>query len=158
MLRQMNRLEAYEAYFPGESWSSLTLYPLGDYLLRLAVAGAVVRSAEELHEGVRQITRANASAFATSLLGRVLVRILARDPVRLTEQGLAARRQSTTYGEWELIRRGPREIAMVYRAEYMWIESAIAGAALGSFESCQVTPRVETQLKDKYNGLTLVRW
>ncbi|MGC4092551.1 MAG: TIGR02265 family protein [Polyangiaceae bacterium] len=158
VLRDLNRFDAYERYFPNEKWSSLALYPLGDYLLRLAVAGAVVASPENLHHGVQQITRRNATAFATSLLGKVLVRILARDPVRLTEQGLAARRQSTTYGEWELVRKGPREIEMVYHAEYMWIESAIAGAALGSFESCQTTPRIETLLRDKYNGSTVVRW
>lgn len=158
VLKELNHLEEYERYFPNEKWSSLALYPLGDYLLRLAVAGAVVSSPETLHQGVQQITRCNAAAFANSLLGRVLVRILARDPVRLTEQGLAARRQSTTYGEWELVRKGPREIEMIYHAEYMWIESAIAGAAIGSFESCETSPRIETLLRDKYNGSTLVRW
>jgi uncharacterized protein (TIGR02265 family) len=104
------------------------------------------------------VARGNATTFGQSLLGKALFRLLSRDPVRLTEQGLAARRQSTTYGEWELVRKGPREIEMIYHAEYMWIESAIAGAALGSFESCQTTPRIETLLRDKYNGSTVVRW
>lgn len=157
-LKKLGRLADFEEYFPGERWSSLTFYPLGDYLLRLAVAGAVVASPTELHAGVFEIARDNASAFASSLLGRVMVRILDRDPVRLTEQGLAARRQSTTYGEWEILRRGPREIEMVYHAEYMWIQSAIAGAATGTFEVCRVQPRVDTVLKDKYNGSTVVRW
>jgi hypothetical protein len=83
---------------------------------------------------------------------------LDRDPVRLTEQGLAARRQSTTYGEWQLVRREPTQIEMIYRAEYMWIESAIAGAATGTFESLQIKPRLETKLTDRYNGSTIVSW
>jgi uncharacterized protein (TIGR02265 family) len=157
-LRQLDRLAAFEEYFPAERRSSLTFYPLADYLVRLAVAGAVVRSPVELHAGIHQITRQNASAFSSSLLGRVLTRILARDPVRLTEQGLAARRQSTTYGEWELAQRGPREIEMIYRGEYMWIESAIAGAATGTFEGLKIQPRLQTTLTDKYNGSTLIRW
>src|SRR5262249_52787201 len=126
VLRQLERMPAFEAYFPDERRSSLTFYPLRDYLLRLAVAGAVVAGPERMHQGIHEITRKNAAAFTKSLIGRVLVRILDRDPVRLTEQGLAARRQSTTYGEWELLRRGDREIEMIYRGEYMWIESAIA--------------------------------
>jgi uncharacterized protein (TIGR02265 family) len=158
VLKQLGRLPAFEEYFPAERRSSLTFYPLGDYLIRLAVAGAVVRSPAELHQGIHQITRQNASAFATSLLGRVLTRILDRDPVRLTEQGLAARRQSTSYGEWQLVRRSASEIEMIYHAEYMWIESAIAGAATGTFEGLQIQPRLETTLTDKYNGSTIVSW
>jgi uncharacterized protein (TIGR02265 family) len=158
VLRQLGRLPAFEEYFPAERRSSLTFYPLGDYLIRLAVAGAVVRTPAELHEGIHEITRQNASASATSLLGRVLTRILDRDPVRLTEQGLAARRQSTSYGEWQLARRGTNEIEMIYHGEYMWIESAIAGAATGTFESLQIQPRLSTTLTDKYNGSTVVSW
>jgi len=158
VLRQLGRLAEYEAYFPGERRSSLTFYPVRDYLLRLAVAGAVVAGPERLHDGIHEITRKNAAAFTTSLIGRVLVRILDRDPVRLTEQGLAARRQSTTYGEWELVRRADHEIEMIYRGEYMWIEAAISGATIGTFEGCQIQPQIETILRDKYNGSTVVRW
>jgi uncharacterized protein (TIGR02265 family) len=158
VLRQTNRLSDYERFFPNESFSSLGYHPLGDYLIRLAVAGAVMTSKETLHDGILQLTQQNALAFTSSILGKVLLRILARDPVRLTEQGLSARRQSTTYGEWELIRREPRCLEMVYRAEYMWIESAIAGAAIGTFEACRLRPSLQTILKDKYNGSTLIRW
>jgi uncharacterized protein (TIGR02265 family) len=158
VLREFGKLAAFEEYFPAERHSSLTFYPLADYLLRLAVAGALTRTPGELHEGIREITRQNSTAFASSLLGRVLIRILDRDPIRLTEQGLAARRQSTTYGGWQLVRRGPSQIEVIYRGEYLWIESAIAGAAMGTFESCRVRPRLETTLIDKYNGATSISW
>ena len=49
-------------------------------------------------------------------------------------------------------------VQMVYRGEYMWIESAIAGAPAGTFESCGVTADVRTALEDKYNGVTSIRW
>jgi len=158
MLQRHGRLAAYQDYFPDETWSALGMHPLGDYLVRLAVAGALLTTPARLHEGIFEISRQNATAFVASLLGRVLVRILARDPVRLTQQGLAARRQSTTYGTWEIRRPGPRELQMVYRSEYIWIESAIAGAAAGTFESCGVEADVQTVLDDKYNGATTIRW
>ncbi|MGC4068257.1 MAG: TIGR02265 family protein [Polyangiaceae bacterium] len=158
ILRQAGDFSGYERYFPNESWSSLTYYPLSDYLLRLALAGALITSKQSIHEGILLITQRNAAAFESSVLGRVLLRLLARDPVRLTEQAVSARRQSTTYGEWELVKRDQRCLEMIYRGEYMWIESAIAGAALGSFEACSLKPHLETKLKDKYNGSTIVRW
>ncbi|HEY4184269.1 MAG TPA: TIGR02265 family protein [Polyangia bacterium] len=158
LLRRHDRLAAFASYFPDARRSSLTFYPLGDYLVRLAVAGAMVTSPERLHDGIFEIARQNAASFASSLLGRVMLRVLDRDPVRLTQQGLAARRQSTTYGEWSIRRPGPTEIEMVYRGEYMWIESAVGGAAAGTFEMCGVKAQIETVLTDRYNGSTLVRW
>lgn len=158
VLERHGRLTAYQDYFPDESWSALGTHALSDYLVRLAVAGALVTTPARLHEGIFEISRQNATAFVSSLVGRVLVRILARDPVRLTQQGLAARRQSTTYGTWEIRRPGPREVQMIYRSEYMWIESAIAGAAAGTFESCGVKADVQTVLDGKYNGVTTIRW
>jgi len=149
---------AYEHFFPDESWSQLSFYPLGDYLIRLALAGASVTTPQSLHEGVHQLARANAASFASSVLGKVLLRILARDPVRLTEQGISARRQSTTYGEWVLLKLGERSMEMVYRGEYVWIASAIAGAAAGTFQACNLHPELETVLTDKYNGLTRIHW
>jgi uncharacterized protein (TIGR02265 family) len=158
ILRQECRITDYERFFPDESWSSLPFYPLSDYLIRIAVAGAVVASPSSLHDGIYRVARSNAMAFTSSILGKVLLRILDRDPLRLTEQALSARRQSTTYGEWTLAKHGPNGLEMAYRGEYMWLESAIAGAAAGTFEACDVKPQLSTVLNGKYNGSTLIRW
>jgi uncharacterized protein (TIGR02265 family) len=158
VLQQEGKQAEYQEYFPKESWSTLTLYPLTGYMLRLAVAGALLASPETLHAGMHRAMRLNAVAFAASLLGRTLLRILARDPVRLTEQAMAARRQSVNYGDWSIGSRGPRFIETVYRSEYVWIESAIAGSAVGTFEACQITANIQTQLTDRFNGSTLISW
>jgi len=158
VLERLGKLDAFARLYALPSRSSIRFYPLKDYLVELAVAGAVVASPRELHQGILEITRRNAAAFSESVLGRVLIRVLAHDPVRVTEQGLAARRQSTSYGDWRLERNGPRDISMIYHAEYMWIESAIAGAATGTFESCKVDANISTKLDDKYNGFTRITW
>lgn len=158
VLQRAGRLGPYLTFFPDESWSPLRWYPLQDYLVRLSVAGAVLQSPRELHAGMRQISRENATAFASSLLGKVLLRVLARDPVRLTEQGIAARRQSMTHGEWRIARRAPRELEVEYHSEYIWLDSAIAGAAEGTFELCGVPATVHTALEGRYDGVTFVRW
>jgi len=93
-----------------------------------------------------------------TLLGRVMLRVLSRDPLKLFEQGTAARRQTFTYGRWELKRLGERKVEIVHHDEYCWIESAIAGSWQGTFEACNVTGKVETKLVDRFNGSTFLSW
>ena len=148
----------YREYFGGERWSPIRMYPLRDYMIRLALAGASLYSPERVHEGMHDVWRSNATTFASSLLGRTMLRLLSNDPVRLTEQGLAARRQTYQYGHWEIVRHGPRAIEMVYHEEYLWIESAIAGGAVGAFEACGIEANLETKLRDRFDGSTMITW
>jgi uncharacterized protein (TIGR02265 family) len=157
-LKQAGRWDRYRNLFPDDRWSSMGLYPLAFYMLRLACAGALITSPERVHQGMHELLRSNATTFASSLLGKTMLRLLARDPVRLAEQGLAARRLTHLYGHWEIVRDGPRCIEMIYREEYVWIDSAVAGAARGTFEACGLEPSLETRLKDPFNGSTLIRW
>jgi uncharacterized protein (TIGR02265 family) len=152
------RLEAYRKYFPHDSYSSIPFYSLRAYILRVAVAGALSASPQRLHEGMYDLSRGNARAFADSLIGGALIRLLARDPVRLTEQGLAAQRQMASYGRWAIVRHGGRELEMQYRDEYVWIESVVAGSAAGTFESCGIRAELETRLSGRFSGCTVVRW
>ncbi len=157
-LEAEGRLEGFYELVPRRKRSSFGEFPLGEYLIELAVAGALMAAPERLEQGMFDISRNNARVFAATLMGRALLRLLARDPVRLTEQAVAARRQMANYGDWRMLRHGPRDIEMVYRDEYTWLESAIAGAAVGSFEACDVEPQIETKLSDRYNGSTRIRW
>ena len=158
MLERAGRAALYRRYFANERWSALRMYPLRDYLIRLAVAGAALRGPERIHEGMHDVWRTNATTFASSILGRTMLRLLSHDPVRLTEQGLAARRQTYQYGHWSIVRHGPRSIEMVYREEYIWIESAIAGGAVGAFETCGIKADLQTKLINRFDGSTLINW
>jgi len=158
VLQRAGRVRLYQEFFRNERWSPVRMYPLRDYMVRLAVAGASLYSPERVHDGMRDVWRTNATTFASSLLGRTMLRLLSHDPVRLTEQGLAARRQTYQYGHWEIVRHDTRSIEMVYREEYIWIESAIAGGALGAFEACGIDAKIETKLVNRFDGSTLVTW
>jgi uncharacterized protein (TIGR02265 family) len=158
VLQGFGKAELYREYFADDQWSMLRMYPLRDYLIRLAVAGAALCSPERVHQGMLEVGRTNATTFAGSLLGRTMLRLLSNDPVRLTEQGLAARRQTFQYGQWRIVRHGPQSIEMVYREEYIWIESAIAGGAIGTFEACGIKVDLETKLLNRFDGSTLIHW
>lgn len=158
MLRSAGQLETFATYFPQDRHSSIRLYPLRDYMVRLAVSGALLASPEEVHMGMYEIWRAHALSFASSLLGKAMLRLLSNDVVRLMEQGLAARRQTFQYGHWSIQRIDARAFKMVYEEEYIWIESAMAGGAIGSFESVGVKIVTKTELVDRFNGSTLISW
>lgn len=158
VVQRAGRAQLYLQYFRNERWSPVRMYPLRDYMIRLAVAGASLCSPERVHDGMRDVWRTNATTFASSLLGKTMLRLLSHDPVRLTEQGLAARRQTYQYGHWEIVHHRPRSIEMVYREEYIWIESAIAGGAIGAFESCGIEANLETKLINRFDGSTLISW
>jgi uncharacterized protein (TIGR02265 family) len=158
VVAKAGKAELYRRYFANERWSALRMYPLRDYMIRLAVAGAALRDPERVHQGMYDVWCTNATTFATSLLGRTMLRLLSHDPVRLTEQGLAARRQTYHYGQWSLVRHGPKFIQMFYKEEYIWIESAVTGGAMGAFEACGITVNLETRLTSRFDGTHLVTW
>jgi len=157
-VERRGKLLAYREYFPNDRHGALAFYPIAEFLIRVACAGALVASPEHVHEGMFAISKGNAQAFIETMLGRMMLRILSRDPVRLCEQALAARRQSVTYGHWKIRRPGDRVLEMVYENEYWWIESAMAGAAQGTFEGCGIRATLETTLVDPFNGSTFIRW
>jgi len=158
VLDRAGKLGEYGEYFPRETWGKLEPVELSKFLLRLAVAGAVLATPPTVHLGMHRAMRQNALAFATSLIGRAIIRGLAQDPVRLTEQGLAARRLGTNYGKWSIGSRGERFVELQYQLEYIWLDSAIAGAAIGTFESCGIDTTIQTTLVDKFNGFAHLSW
>jgi uncharacterized protein (TIGR02265 family) len=148
----------FDQDFPEPPRSTFTLYPARDYLVRLAVAGGLVTDPSRAHEGMRELMRGNSLYFAKSLLGRGLLRMLARQPDRLLQQAIMAKRAATNYGKWLVISHGERFVEMKHEDEYVWIESALLGGAAGMFEACGISPQVEVSMIDPFNGSLLFRW
>jgi uncharacterized protein (TIGR02265 family) len=157
-LERADKLQAYVARFGPLRYESLALYPLAEYMVHLAASAAFIFSPSTVYEGIGEISRLNAVEMSASLLGQTLLHELAAEPHQLLEQGLAMRRQTLTYGRWELSVRGPRHLEMRYFDEYVWIRQAWTYAAIGTFEGCRIKPRVTTTLDTPYSGSTQFRW
>lgn len=147
-----------EALVGRHRYTALRLYPLHDYLVTLAAAGALLASPAGVHAGMVSASRGDAPAFAQSLLGRALLHLLASDPRRLLQQGVAARRQSANYGRWSVTFPAPRQAEMRFADEYIWIESAMAGAAHGTFGMIGMQVDIEVELTGPYDGVHRLRW
>jgi uncharacterized protein (TIGR02265 family) len=156
-LAAAGRRERFAALFP-ERFAAVLWHPASEFLQRLVVGGALLAGAERVHQGMFEIGRGNAVAFAESLVGRMIVRILDRDPRRLLRQAIAGRRQSFTFGSWELEQRSDREAVVTMSEEYLYIESYLMGAAQGTFDAVDVPVRIEVVLDDRFNGKHVLRW
>jgi hypothetical protein len=65
----------------------------------------------------------------------------------------------SSYGRWALVKHGPQEVEVTYADEYTWIQSAIAGAAAGTFETLKgFSVTLETKLTGPFSGSTVFRW
>jgi uncharacterized protein (TIGR02265 family) len=157
-LAHYGKLGEFEGWFPRGRATALQWYPVSDFLCELAVAGTLVASPARIHDGMLEIGKWNARSFTDSLLGRTLIRLLSPDPTRVIQQGAAARRQSYTYGRWEVNLLAPRHAQMFMRSEYIWIESYFRGAARGTYEAIGVQTDVTATLDDPYNGVIDITW
>jgi uncharacterized protein (TIGR02265 family) len=149
---------AFESVIHETDRSVFMLYPAADYLLWLAWAGSLVASPAAVHEGMRELSRGNAVYYGQSLLGRSLARLLSRDPIRLLHQAIQSKRAVSNYGRWSIVEEGARHAIVRLSDEYVWIESALLGAALGALECCEIQPTAEAKLRDPYNGDLVFRW
>jgi uncharacterized protein (TIGR02265 family) len=157
-LERAGRGIEYRALCGTPRFSALRFYPTGEYLIHLAAGGALLKGAERVHEGIFEISRSNAAVVADSLVGRTLLRALARDPQRLLRQGAAAHRQTARYSQWILEFPGPREAVMEFRNEMVWIESSLLGAAHGTMEAAGIEATFRCELRDPYNGFHYISW
>jgi uncharacterized protein (TIGR02265 family) len=156
-LQEAGKLSRYREIFP-RHLATLTWHPMGEFLVRLSVAGALLAGPERVHEGMLEIGRKNALEFARSLLGRMLLKLLSRDPRKLLLQGVAARRQTCSYGRWEIAFPAERQAVVTMAEEYLYIESFVMGAAQGTFDAIGLRVDATTILDDRFHGRHVLRW
>ncbi|HVU01404.1 MAG TPA: TIGR02265 family protein [Polyangiaceae bacterium] len=157
VLERAGKLAPYRAIYP-RRLPALQFHPTTDFLERLVVGAAILAGPDRVHEGMFEIGRQNAVAFSQSLLGRALLRILSRDPRKLLEQAVAGRRQSLTYGSWELRFPSERRAVITMREEYAYFDSYMLGAGQGTFDAVDVPVRITVVVEDRFSGQHVLEW
>jgi uncharacterized protein (TIGR02265 family) len=158
VLDKAGKVERFQALFP-ERVSGMGWYPMSEFLTRLAVAGGMLCGPEQVHAGMHEIGKHNVSAVMGSLLGKMLLRFLARDdPKKLLQQGVAARRQTCNVGSWELSFPTDHSAVVSMNEEYFFIESYLLGAAQGTFEAVGMSVAAEAASSDRFTGTHTLRW
>ncbi len=157
ILAKAGKTAQFLELFP-DKIAAIRWYPLSEFIVRLTVGSALLRGPERVHEGMFEIGRENALAFANSLVGKVLFRLLSRNPRKLLEQGVAARRQSCNFGRWTLTFPDEQTAVMEMTEEYLFIESYLLGAAQGTFDAIGIAVQATAELSDRFTGTHTLRW
>jgi uncharacterized protein (TIGR02265 family) len=156
-LTEAGKFKRYRELFP-RHLGTLQWHPCGEFLMRLAVGGALLLGPERVQEGMFEIGRRNALEFARSLLGRMLLRLLSHDPKKLLMQGIAARRQTCSYGDWQVTFPKERTAIVTMVEEYMYLETFMLGAALGTFDAIGLKVEATAELQTHFNGRHILNW
>lgn len=151
------KLKRYRELFPRDL-GTLQWHPAGEILKRLVVGAALLVGPERVHEGMLEMGRRNALEFARTLLGRMLMRLLSKDPKKLLLQGVAARRQTCSYGSWQITFPEERMAIMTMVEEYMYLDSWLIGAAYGTFDAIGLSLDAKCELETKFVGRHVLRW
>ncbi len=156
-LTEAGKYKRYRELFPREL-GTLQWHPCGEFLVRLVAAGGLLMGPERVKEGMLEIGRRNAYEFARSLLGRILLRLLSRDPKKLLLQGVAARRQTCSYGDWQVTFPQEQTAIVTMVEEYMYLETFMLGAALGTFDAIGLKVDATAELQTKFHGRHVLHW
>ncbi len=157
VLAEAGRADAYRALFP-ERFSALGWYSMHDFIERLVIGAGFLLGPERVHEGMFEIGRRNARAFSEGVLGRLMLRLLSKEPRKVLKQAIAGRRQSAKPARWELSFPEERSAVMSMVEEYLYLDHYLLGAARGTFEMIDVPVRIECVLEDRFSGKHVFRW
>jgi uncharacterized protein (TIGR02265 family) len=156
-VEEAGKLDQFRHMFP-KNMAPLTWHPLSELMIRVAVAGALLAGPARVHDGMQEVGRRNALEVARSLLGRMIIRLLSSDPRKLLLQGVAARRQTCSYGSWQVSFPDERTAVMTMVEEYGYMESHLMGAARGTFDAVGLSVDATTILDDRFHGRHVLRW
>ena len=74
-------------------------------------------------------------------------------------QGAAARRQTCSYGSWQIDFPEDRTAVVTMTEEYLYMESFVMGAALGTFDAVGMSVEAKTLFDaDRFHGRHVLRW
>jgi uncharacterized protein (TIGR02265 family) len=157
VLEQAGQLSRYRELFPTRQ-ATVLWYPATDFLQHLVAAAVLLTEPSRVREGMFEIGRANARVFADSLLGRLLVRSLSRDPQEVLHQGLLGHRQGNNMSSWRLSFPNEHSATMDMADEVLYIDSYLLGAAYGTFQAIDCPVKVEVELEGPFHGRHILQW
>lgn len=134
------------------------MYPVGDYLRHLVVAGALVASPAQVHEGMQDLHRLSVRYFARSLVGRAIVSLVRPTPLGFFQQIARSRPHIATYGRWFIEPLADTALRIRMVDEPVYIESAQLGGVLSTLDVCGVEGTTRLEMHDRFTGTVTVEW
>ena len=144
----------YRNFFRIHRYIPFRMYPVRDYLTRMAVLAQIHWGGDNVYRGIREIQSGAFEAWTSTLVGRAALAVV--DPsflgmLRFCERSLT----STTlvnYATFRIVGITPGVVRTRFTNEFVYIEHAMVGALEGIGTLAGFRPVFDVQLTDAFNG------
>lgn len=149
----------YRRFFRIHRYIPFRMYPVRDYLTRMAVLAQIHWGAENIYSGIRTIQSGAFEAWTSTLVGRAALAIT--EPNFVSMVRFCERCLTTTavinYGTFRVLSVEPGYLVTKFTNEYVYIEHAMVGALEGLSKLASTRATFETDLSDPFNGEVIIR-
>lgn len=148
----------YRRFFRIYRFVPFRMYPVRDYLTRLAILAQVHWGGDGIYAGIRSLQSQAFDAWASTLLGRAALAMIEptlTGTLRMIERAYASKTLNS-YASFELRSVSADEIVTYFRNEYIPIEHAMVGALEGVLRLCKTEGKVTAELDDPFNGVVRI--
>ncbi len=150
---------AYREFFGVTRFVPFRMYPVSDYLTRIAIVCQLYWGAADLYEGMRTIQASAFDAWARTLLGRAALAVI--DPglesmLRMIERAYASRTLNT-HADFHVLSVSDTQIVTRFDNEYLPIEHAMVGALEAVLSLCRRRGSVVAELDGPFNGFVRIQ-
>lgn len=145
---------AYRAFFRVTRFVPFRMYPISDYLTRMAIVCQVHWGAPEVYTRMRTIQASAFDAWARTLLGRAALAVIdpsLRSVLRMIERAYASHTVNT-YADFHVVSVSESEVVTRFENEYVPIEHAMVGAIEAVLALCRTNGVVRAELEGPFDG------
>ena len=148
----------YRRFFRIYRFVPFRMYPVRDYLTRMAILAQIHWGGPGIYAGIRTLQSQAFDAWSSTLLGRAALAVI--EPtlpgmLRMIERAYASHTM-TSYAGFELRSATDHEIVVYFRNEYNPIEHAMVGALEGVLQLCKVKGDVTAELEGPFDGIVRI--
>ena len=144
----------YRSFFRIYRFTPFRMYPVRDYITRMAVIAQLHWGAENIYSGIRTIQSDAFDAWSSTLLGRSALALIEPGLVstlRMIERAYAARTLNT-HADFSILSVSSSQVVTYFHTEYLYIEHAMVGALEAVMRICRVRGEVSAELEAPFDG------
>lgn len=148
----------YRRFFRIYRFTPFRMYPVRDYLTRLAILAQIEWGPARIYDGIRLIQSSAFEAWSSTIVGQAAVRLF--DPsllgmLRGIERAFASR-MMINYSDFFIDEVRADRIVTRFANEYVYIEHAMVGALEGVARLCNAEVDFETELETPFDGRVVI--
>jgi uncharacterized protein (TIGR02265 family) len=154
-----NTQAEYRGFFRVTRFVPFRMYPVRDYLTRMAIVSQIHYGAPKVYDGMRTIQSSAFDAWARTLLGRAALAVIEpslESTLRMIERAYASHTLNT-HANFKVMSVTSEEIVTRFEMEYLPIEYAMVGALEAVLVLCRVPGVVTAELESAFTGVLRMR-